>query len=155
MVRPKMQLNVKVTKLTTVIPVLSECVAVGELASEIERRSTPFTPGDHGLLFTEGDSPDAIYYLKNGEALLSMHDDGDSILAVRAGKGSILGLPAIMGNSPYSLSANAIDNAQVYRIDAAEFKEMIQQNPQLCLEVIRILAAEVRSARIAIVEGRM
>jgi CRP-like cAMP-binding protein len=139
-------------KLTTAVPALSECTAEGDLALEIEQRSTRFTPGDHGLLFTEGDSPDAIYYLKEGEALLSMHDKGDSILFLRAVAGSILGLPAILGNGPYSLTANAIESAKVFKISAASFKEMIQQNPQLSIQVIRILAAEVRSARMAVIE---
>lgn len=65
--------------------------------------------------------------------------------------GSLLGLPAIMGNKPYSLTAAAVGQVEVYRMSHDDFKRMILQD-QLCFDVVRILAGEVHSARVALAE---
>ncbi len=65
--------------------------------------------------------------------------------------GSLLGLPAIMGNKPNSLTATAVEQIEVYRMSRADFKQMILQD-QLCFDVVRILAGEALSVRIALAE---
>jgi CRP-like cAMP-binding protein len=75
---------------------------------------------------------------------------GRTMLSLRVSAGSLLGLPAIMANCPYSLTATAEKQAEVYRIGSEDFKEMIHQDSRLCLEVLRILACEVHSARSAL-----
>src|SRR5450631_942408 len=58
------------------------------------------------ILFSQGETPKGIYLLKSGEAALMMQAaSGQIVLCQRALPGSILGLPAVIGNVPYTMSA--------------------------------------------------
>jgi CRP-like cAMP-binding protein len=131
--------------------VLADCIASRRLASEVEKRARRFTPAPNGVLFREGDAPDGVYYLKAGKAMLTMSSDHKAVMmAVRADAGSLLGLPAVMGDRPYSLTAWAAASTEVYKLSRFDFDEMIQSDPKLSLDLLSILAAEVRSARVAL-----
>lgn len=125
-------------------------VASEQLASAVENSGTRFPVSASGVLFRQDDEPDGVYYLKTGEATLSMQFRGKSVMSLRVTAGSLLGLPAVVGNNPYSLSAIASEGAVVYKISSSEFKQMIARNSRLCADVLRILACEVHSARTAL-----
>jgi CRP-like cAMP-binding protein len=128
---------------------LLDRIASRQLASAVEKRAKPITPSTSRILFRQGDEPDVVYYLKAGEATLTMHAAEKTILSALVPAGSLLGLPAIMGNKPYSMTATAVRQAEVYRISRDDFKQMIVQ-AELCFDVVRILAGEVHSARVAL-----
>lgn len=127
-------------------------VASNQLAAALERQAKPFTPAANGILFRQGENPEAIYYLRAGEVTLTMRLAGMSTLSIRVAAGSLLGLPAIVADKPYSMTAIAETDSEVYRITCDEFKLMIGQDSRLCFDVLRILASEVHSARVALGE---
>ena len=126
--------------------VLSESVLEPDLQVEIIRRSEEFLPGPDGVLFLQGDPPEHLYFLRSGEAILTMHSKGRDVLRVRAVPGSLLGLPAMVGNAPYTMKAQADGNAEVYRLGQDEFQKLMT-NQQFAQAVLRILASEVRAVR--------
>ena len=131
----------------------AELAATKRLASEIKRRGERVVTGADDVLFRQGDAPDCIYYLKTGGAILTMRaDDGPPILTLRADAGSILGLPAVTGERPYSLTACTSASTEVYKLGCSEFKKMLQSDPSLALDLLAILAAEVRSTRVLFAE---
>lgn len=134
--------------------VLSDCLVGNELAGELQDRSELLSLKDDTVLFREGDPPSGVYYLRNGEALLTMQVKDKTVVTVLATEGSLLGLPAVMGNSPYSLSSETRGRAEVYKISGDDFIEIVHRNSRFCVEVVRILAAEVRSARNALAKSR-
>jgi CRP-like cAMP-binding protein len=126
--------------------ILSETVIEPDLQVEIIRRSEEFLPGPDGVLFLQGDPPEHLYFLKSGEATLTMHSKGRDVLRVRAVAGSLLGLPAMVGNAPYTMKAQADGNAEVYRLGRDDFQKLMTSQ-QFSQAVLRILASEVRAAR--------
>jgi len=99
----------------------------------------------------QGEVPIGLYLLKTGKASLIMKTDMDKeVLHLGVGSGSILGLPAIVGNELYTLSAIALDGSEVEFVARKDFEELIQTQPSLFPKVLEILAAEVRSARLAL-----
>ena len=64
--------------------------------------------------------------------------------------GSLLGLPALVSDQPYSLSAIARAGAHVSFVSRAEFFALMQAQPALSLKMLQVLAAEVRTARQAL-----
>ena len=131
-------------------PVLSECVADVEFASEIVRKSEAFaTPAD-GVLFNEGDPPTCIYFVRRGEVTLTMMSASKEVMRVRAGPGSLLGLPAVVGNQLYTLTAKAEQGAAIFRLTSDAFNELMKSDPRMSSTVLRILAGEIRSARHAL-----
>ncbi len=76
--------------------------------------------------------------------------EGRQILSVQALPGSLLGLPGVIGNQAYSLTASVRAGAQVSFVSSADFSAVMQSNPQLSLKMLQVLAAEVRTARRAL-----
>jgi CRP-like cAMP-binding protein len=126
---------------------LSDFVASKQLASAFMRWAYPFELPANGILFRQGDAADGVYYLKTGQAILTMQIRGNPVMNMRIAAGSLLGLPAVIGNKPYSLTAVADGDAEVYKVPGDKFKKMIARNSLLCADVLRILACEVHSAR--------
>lgn len=130
---------------------LVDRIASRELALAVERWAKSITAPAGDILFRQGDAPEAVFYLKAGEIKLTMQAGERTIMSASVPAGSLLGLPAIMGNKPYSLTAAAVGQVEVYRMSHDDFKRMILQD-QLCFDVVRILAGEVHSARVALAE---
>lgn len=129
----------------------SAFVADPELVEALEERSLPFPCGKDQVLFRQGDLPTGLYILHEGRVTLSMEGEtGDSVLSVETGAGSLLGLPGLIGNQPYSMTAHAREGAQLRFIHRDDFTRFMQSDPQLALKILQVLAAEVRTARRAL-----
>jgi CRP-like cAMP-binding protein len=106
------------------------------------------------VLFSQGDSPTGLYILHQGDATLTMRSaQGEvtlCVVCIQTAAGSLLGLPGIVSDEPYSLAAVAHRGAQVSFIAREDFDALIQREPQISLKLLRVLAAEVRSARHAL-----
>ena len=129
---------------------LSEILADSELCEEIEKLSGPILKRAGEILFREGESPGDAFFVKTGEVALTMRVSGGAVWAVRAKKGSLVGLPAVVGNEPYSMTAKAILDSQICQISHDDFQRLMQQNPRFCCNILQILAAEVHAARKAL-----
>jgi len=129
---------------------LSEILADGELGAEIEKWSVPSFVKEGEILFRQGDTPGYAFYVKTGAIALTMHVSGGALWAVQATKGSMVGLPAIVGNEPYSMTAKATRDSQICKICRDDFHKLMQQNPRLCCNILQILAGEVHGARKAL-----
>jgi len=81
-------------------------------------------------------------------------EGGVPLVRRTVGAGSLLGLPALMGNLPYSLTAVALAGAEVSFVTQDVFRRLMMSEPKLALMVVQVLAAEVHSARTVISESR-
>jgi CRP-like cAMP-binding protein len=77
---------------------------------------------------------------------------GRAIICLHAGPGSLLGLPGIVANEPYTLTAVARKGSEVRFVTRSDFEDLIRAEPSLNFGVLQVLAAEVRSARLALAE---
>lgn len=122
-------------------------VADCELASEVERRSRPCVRTINGLLFRQGQIPEALYYVRNGGIALWMESATSMVHCVKAGPGSLVGIPAVIGNKPSSMTAAPCSGAEILEISREQFLDLLASKPELAMQVIEVLAAEVREAR--------
>jgi CRP-like cAMP-binding protein len=103
------------------------------------------------FLFHQGDEPTGVYIIVQGEVTITMESPvGDEVVSMRAEPGSLLGLPGLIGNRPYSLSAFANKSAEVGFVSRAVFNPLMLSEPRLAMMILRVLANEVRTARLAI-----
>ncbi len=129
----------------------SAFVADQDLIQALEEHSIPIPCNGDRVLFRQGEPSTGLFILHAGEATLSMHSDMDQpILSFQAAAGSLLGLPGLLGNQPYSLTAVARSGAQVSFITSAEFNTFMRNDPAVALKILQVLAAEVSSARRAL-----
>jgi CRP-like cAMP-binding protein len=127
-------------------------VADPELIDALEKRAIEFSCDADCVLFHQGDAPAGLYILRKGEVGLTMYSPGGSraILSTHACAGSLLGLPGLIGNEPYTLTAVAARGAELSFVTRDDFLALMQSDPHSSLRILQILAAEVRSARDAI-----
>jgi CRP-like cAMP-binding protein len=126
-------------------------VADRTLIQALEQRSVSMPCSKGLILFKQGEVSIGLYLLKTGKTSLIMKTDkGEEVVHFIVGSGSILGLPAIVGNVPYTLSAMAYHGSEVNFLARKDFEELIQAQPSLYPKMLEVLAAEVRSARLTL-----
>jgi CRP-like cAMP-binding protein len=131
----------------------SAFLADPQLFQVLEKISTVVDCNVDHVLFRQGDPPMGLYLVAKGGAMVTMHsEDGDFLMSVEVLPGSLLGLPAVIGNQPYSLTARAQHGSWVGFVPKEEFNRLVQTNTSLMVKVLQVLANEVRSARIAITQ---
>lgn len=131
----------------------SSFVAEKELIEALEKRSSTVICTESRCLFAQGGKPTGLYILRKGNAGLSMESPtGGSLMSITLHPGSLLGLPALIGNEPYTMTATAEKDAELGFVTREDFNSLMLTDPSLAIRVLRVLAAEVRSARHAISE---
>lgn len=122
-----------------------------DLISALCKHAFPLHCREDRELFHQGYDPIGLFILKSGEAILQLVD-ANGVLVARASvpPGSLLGLPALVADTPYSLSAIAKAGAQVAVVTRNTFSALMLSEPLLAMMILRVLAAEVRSTRVAI-----
>lgn len=131
----------------------SAFVADPELIRALEAKATCVHCEQDRVLFRQGEAPTGLYILHAGSATLIMHSPaGEEVMAIQAGPDSLLGLPGLIGDEPYTLTAIANPGADLCFISRDEFTATMRADPMLALKILQVLAAEVRSARQAIRE---
>lgn len=126
-------------------------VADRELIDALEKRSTTLNCEEDSVLFTQGDEPHGLYILHGGDAFLTMAGpNGEPVLCMQPFDGSLLGLPALIGNEPYSLTAQALKGSSFSYVKRDDFRKLLEEEPALPMKILHVLAAEVRAARMAL-----
>jgi len=126
-------------------------LADSELIRALSEHATPIVCDTDRILFQQDEPAVGLYILHEGEATLSMASkDGQTILSVVARDGSLLGLPGLVSDQPYSLTAVAHGGARASFLGRTEFTAMMEADPTLAFKILQVLAAEVRSARRAL-----
>jgi len=131
----------------------SAFIAEKELIEALEKRSSTMICAEERRLFSQGSDPTCLYILRKGQAVLTMESPtGGTLLSIALFPGSLLGLPALIGNEPYTLSATAKAGAELGLVTREDFNSLMLTDSTIAVRVLRVLAAEVRTARHAISE---
>lgn len=126
----------------------SAFVADSELAEALSRRCVSFVCDSDHVLFRQGETPTGIYLVQQGRATLSMTaGSGEQILMFDTPEGALLGLPGLVSNQPYTLTALARAGARIGFIAQDNFAEFMKASPSLAFKILQVLAAEVSAAR--------
>src|SRR5271165_539787 len=132
----------------------SAFVAEPQLIQALKGRARTVDCTQDRVLFCQGEEPVGLYLLHSGAVRVSMcADEGQQVFEFAAEPGSLLGLPAVVGNSAYSLSATAEAGAEVSFVPREEFSQLMLSEPGIAVMILRVLAAEVRTARLAACKG--
>ena len=122
-----------------------------KLFEALENNSQSISCNEGGILFRQGETPKGLYILQSGEvALMRQSPSGRAIICLNAGPGSLLGLPGIIANEPYTLTAMVRKGSTVGFVSRNDFEELMRSRPSLNLDLLQVLAAEVRSARLTL-----
>jgi CRP-like cAMP-binding protein len=129
--------------------------ALGEFAHGLSeaQRSALFVAGRqrayprNARVFCEGDRSDFIVVIVEGRVkiVVTTAEGGESLLGVR-GPGALVGELAAFDQGPRVASAVALEPLTVRLLAADEFRAFIAQQPEVGLELIRVLIGRLREA---------
>lgn len=128
--------------------------ADSNLLNALAKRAQHLSCSEKQVLFQQGDSPDGLFILEQGEAVLVMKSDaGQTVMCVEAGAGSLLGLPGLIAKEPYTLTAILRGGSAASFISRDDFERTLLEEPGLYSSVLQILAAQCRTIRRAFAES--
>jgi len=133
-------------------PAGSVCGSIHEFLRKLEHLSEPVPLAPDRVLCREGDEPKRLFLLKSGEAVFTVHSDGQIVPCFKVGAGSLIGLSAIFAHTPCALTATVSPGAEAMEIDAKRFISWVEERPDYYLCVLRILAEETLTAHRALAE---
>lgn len=84
-------------------------------------------PGN--ILFRDGDPPDSVYLIKEGEIEISKGEGNKKKVLAILKEGDFLGEMAVIDGSPRSATAKAITETRLITLDTEEFKNEIEKDP--------------------------
>ena len=99
------------------------------------------------ILFSEGRPVRGIYLLCDGRAKLSICAENGKRLTLRvAGPGEMLGMGAVLSNTPYEITAELLDSSQVAFVRRKELNKFLREHPDVCMQVVRMLSQDLHGA---------
>src|SRR5215467_3807628 len=117
--------------------------AIQELAAITSPSSYP----KGATLFVEGQAPRGVFILCSGRVKLSTTSaDGKTLIVRIADPGEVLGLPAIVTEKPYELTAEVIEPTQANFISRQDFLNFLRQHGEVGLRVAQQLGETYHSA---------
>ena len=104
------------------------------------------------ILFAQGDDPTGVFVVCSGAVRLFIRNPVSGVVTFdrTVEPGTMLGLPAVFGDKPYSMTAEVLREAEIAFVPRQRFLEMMQTDGQLCMRCLQLLSDEVRVARNAI-----
>ncbi len=134
-------------------PLVYRCVPARELTDEVLKRTRPFALPADRTVFRAGDAPNGVFFVRNGKVALTIRSTRRMVLHMRAEPGSMIGLPSTVSEQPYSITARASAGAQVERLSPESYRQLVESRPRLSVEVLKILASEIRAIRRVLVNA--
>jgi pSer/pThr/pTyr-binding forkhead associated (FHA) protein len=95
-------------------------------------------------IFHEGDPGDAMFIIKSGTVEIVREADGGRVPVAVLDEGDFFGEMSILENEPRMASARAVTGCDLLRIDSSTFDQMVRQNPEIPIRMLRKLSRRLR-----------
>src|SRR6185436_12042521 len=95
-------------------------------------------------IFTEGDLGTTMYIVQSGKVRLFRVVDGQKRVHGMMEKGDFFGEMSILEGLPRTISAEAVDDAELIEINSMTFDKMIKGNIEIAIRMLRKLSIRLR-----------
>lgn len=93
------------------------------------------------LIFAEGNHPQYLFYIVSGKVKgFKSSEDGKDLTVSLYAAGDFLGYTALLEDAVYRVSAEALEDAEVALIPRGDFFSLLDANPAVTREFMRLLA---------------
>jgi hypothetical protein len=96
------------------------------------------------FIFREGDLTSDLYILEEGKVELIRQDNGTPRVVATLGPGELFGELALLEDQPRDITARAVEDATLLKLDYATLIDLIRENPQVALHGLRRLSRRLR-----------
>ena len=143
--RAKLERDYRVRALEThlrSVPIFSALTPefIDELRQNVEL--VRYAPGE--IIFKQGDLADAFYLIRIGFVKVSEKYPGGELVLAYLSKGSYFGEIGLLGGGKRTATCSALDNVEVVRIAAEDFKSMMRRFPEIRAQLEAISAERLR-----------
>ncbi|MHB1022088.1 MAG: Crp/Fnr family transcriptional regulator [Acidobacteriaceae bacterium] len=98
------------------------------------------------LLFREGNIPQAVHVVCSGQIkIFCSSEDGKTLILKIAGPGDLLGLSAVISDSPYEASAETLEPTMLQRVRKREFLSFMGKHSECGLHAAKMLAQDYQA----------
>jgi CRP/FNR family transcriptional regulator len=102
---------------------------------------------DGAVLFMEKQDPRGVFILCEGQVKLSVCSSEGKTLILRIAKpGEVLGLSAVVGGTPYEVTAETLRPSQVAFVRRDDFLRFIAHNPEVYQNIVKQMASSYDAA---------
>lgn len=96
------------------------------------------------IIYTEGNHPGRMFYVVSGKVkTFKSNDDGKELTVGLYSEGEYFGYIALLENSVYRESAEAMEDAEIALIPRDDFEQLINNNSEVSRKFIKMLAHNV------------
>jgi CRP-like cAMP-binding protein len=121
--------------------------AFPHIQEELLEESSPRIEPAGVVLFRRDQPAFGIFLVGTGSVSLRFDRTHTTVLDRIAGRGSILGLPATLSGSAYSLTAVTRERCRLAFLERERLLKMLRNNTEVCLQLLGVLGEEVISVR--------
>jgi CRP/FNR family cyclic AMP-dependent transcriptional regulator len=109
---------------------------------------------DQALVFRQGDTPDAMYWVTEGKIVISVWtEDNEELLLATLEEGEFFGELGLLDGSPRTATAKAIGAVELIEIRKDALLDFLRRNPEAALSMMGEIARRLRGAN-ALIEHR-
>src|SRR5512139_1742997 len=102
--------------------------------------------GSGERIFTEGDLASTMFIVQAGKVRLFRMVDGQKRVHGTMEKGDFFGEMSILEGLPRTVSAEAVEDAELIEINSMTFDKMIKGNIEIAIRMLRKLSIRLRDA---------
>ncbi|MBN9070640.1 MAG: cyclic nucleotide-binding domain-containing protein [Rhizobiales bacterium] len=95
------------------------------------------------VLFRQGEEGDAAYVILSGTADILVETDGGQIKVAEVEPNAIVGEIAILCDVSRTATVKANERLEALRIRKEHFLRMLRENPEMTIEIVRVLAGRL------------
>jgi len=99
---------------------------------------------DKDIIYNIGDPSDYFYLLLQGRVVAVSNIDGQPTEIELLKRGTVFGIISLFNEDPHSVTVRAIENSWVMRVEKNKFKQFLEENPRIALELTRVLSQRVK-----------
>ena len=99
--------------------------------SKVDKDTTVLTSPKKQILFSQGDTADAVFYIQAGKVKMTMDSEqGKEAVVAILERGAFLGESCLVGQTVRTATATTLEDARILRIDKAVMLRLLQEQPR-------------------------
>ena len=108
----------------------------------------PMATADRGsLIYTPGETPDALFLLKSGNVrIYRLAEDGRKLVLATVGPGTAFGEMSLLGQSMTGSFAEAIDDCTVCVMSQVDIESLMEEHPAVAVRLVQLMSSRLRQA---------
>lgn len=133
--------RIKNLSLSSATPSFNPQYDYNKVLDELKVNAATNTYRKKQVIFTEGNFPQYLFYIKKGKVkALKTNEDGKELTVGLYSEGDFIGYIALLENSGYRISAIALEDSELLLIPREDFLDRIKTNAVFALAFTRVLA---------------